>query len=73
MGIFNDISVSVLKITTALICLSACFRMLSFEGDPRRMLINLCSKKTVDYGYFCRRDLNLNLDLLTEIRKTGGI
>ena len=41
--------------------------MLSFEGDPLRMLINLCSKRTVDYGYFCRRDTNLNLDLLTEI------
>ena len=37
--------------------------MLSFEGDARRMLINMCSKKTVDYGYFCRRDPNLNLEI----------
>ena len=45
--------------------------MLSFEGDHRRMLINLCSKKTVDYGYFCRRHPNLNLDLVTEITENG--
>ena len=33
--------------------------------------INLCSKKTVDNDYFCRRDPNLNLDLLTEITENG--
>ena len=35
------------------------------------MLINLYSKKTVDYAYFYRRDPNLNLDLLTEITENG--
>ena len=45
--------------------------MLYFEGDPRRILINLSIKKRVEYGYFCWRVPNLNLDLLTEITEIG--